>query len=202
MENKFKDVMFQKSDEQLIKIVSVDSKDYDPLAVEAAQQELNDRNISASEIEEVKQTTLVQKKKEKEVKYILAGQLTRLLILIIDVFVYFILVIIFTFIIAFVSIFIDLNLDSNVMGLIVSILTYLLYYIIFEASFQKTIGKMITNTRVVMDNGDKPSVLTIIARTFYRLIPFDWATYLFNSVGLHDSLSKTRVISKKIIVKK
>jgi uncharacterized RDD family membrane protein YckC len=63
-----------------------------------------------------------------------------------------------------------------------------------EIKFQKTIGKFITKTKVVKLNGEKPESSDIISRTFCRLIPFDRVSFLFMKNGIHDFLSKTKVI--------
>jgi len=75
--------------------------------------------------------------------------------------------------------------------------TIFTYYIFLETVFQKTVGKLITKTKVVKSNGEKPGTILIIARTFSRFIPFDGLTFLFQRKGLHDILSGTRVIKDK-----
>jgi uncharacterized RDD family membrane protein YckC len=66
-----------------------------------------------------------------------------------------------------------------------------------EYTFQKSIGKFITKTSVVTKKGLQPTLVDIIARTFYRLIPFDAISYLFTPNGFHDHLSATTVVSDK-----
>ncbi|WP_417198809.1 RDD family protein [Bizionia sp.] len=63
-----------------------------------------------------------------------------------------------------------------------------------EIKFQKTLGKFITKTKVVKLNREKPNPSDIINRTICRFIPFDGISYLFVKNGLHDYLSKTKVI--------
>ncbi|MFC5195238.1 RDD family protein [Bizionia hallyeonensis] len=72
--------------------------------------------------------------------------------------------------------------------------TAMSYYTIMEIKFQKTLGKFITKTKVVKLNGEKPNPSDIINRTICRFIPFDGISYLFVKNGLHDYLSKTKVI--------
>ena len=75
---------------------------------------------------------------------------------------------------------------------------HLLYFILMEHFFGKTVGKMMTNTRVVTHNGGKPSLGQIIGRSFARLIPFEAFSFLGETgIGWHDSLSKTYVIKGK-----
>jgi uncharacterized RDD family membrane protein YckC len=83
----------------------------------------------------------------------------------------------------------------------ISIALYLLilflYYFLFENGRGITIGKLITNTRVVHESGRRATTKEIFIRTLCRLIPFDAFSYLGDGVGWHDTLSHTRVISKE-----
>lgn len=71
---------------------------------------------------------------------------------------------------------------------------FVFYYVGFEYLFQRTPAKFITKTKVVDQNGEKPSFGRILGRNIARLIPFDAFSYLFTPVGWHDSLSKTYVV--------
>ena len=76
-----------------------------------------------------------------------------------------------------------------------NMMIYFAYYVGLEITLGKTIGKMITNTRVVNMDGQQPSVGAIIGRTFARLIPFEPFSFLGRDAsGWHDKLTKTRVI--------
>ncbi|MFI5151600.1 MAG: RDD family protein [Bacteroidia bacterium] len=75
-------------------------------------------------------------------------------------------------------------------------LIYLLYYIIMEVTTGLTIGKLATQTRVVTEDGSKPSIGQLIGRSFSRLIPFDAFSYLGGNRGWHDSISSTFVVNK------
>lgn len=72
-----------------------------------------------------------------------------------------------------------------------------LYYVGMEAMLGRTLGKLVTGTRVVSVDGTDPSIGQIIGRTLCRSIPFDPLSFLFGSepVGWHDKISGTRVIS-------
>ncbi len=72
-----------------------------------------------------------------------------------------------------------------------------LYYFFFEAFTNQTPGKMITKTRVVDAEGNKPPLKKILIRSLLRLVYLDVFSFLFGSSGLHDELSGTAVISKK-----
>ncbi len=83
-------------------------------------------------------------------------------------------------------------------GYIIGAISYLAYPLIFEALFQKTIGKMLTQTKVVSVTGEKPSLPILIIRTFCRYIPFEPLSFLFYgqypTMGWHDRLSGTLVV--------
>lgn len=71
----------------------------------------------------------------------------------------------------------------------------LLYYFIFESLTYKTLGKYVTNTKVVMITGENPTFKAILMRSFCRLIPFDALSFLgTNGKGWHDSISDTYVV--------
>jgi len=70
-----------------------------------------------------------------------------------------------------------------------------LYYVILEGSTGRTIGKLITQTKVVDNEGHKPGLTKILKRSVCRFIPFEPFSFLGSSSrGWHDSLSDTRVV--------
>lgn len=77
--------------------------------------------------------------------------------------------------------------------------TYLIYYIFWEYIFDgKTIGKMITGTKVVRKDGSKLSFANVIGRTLLRYLPFEVFSFLGSGTdGWHDSLSHTIVIEDR-----
>jgi uncharacterized RDD family membrane protein YckC len=79
---------------------------------------------------------------------------------------------------------------------LISVLISLAYYLIMEAAFGQTVGKMITRTKLVMeDDGSTPGFSAIMMRTLYRFIPFEVFSFFGeDAIGWHDSLSKTRVV--------
>lgn len=74
----------------------------------------------------------------------------------------------------------------------------LVYYITMEGFFGVTVGKLVTGTRVVNEQGGKPTWGQALGRTFGRLIPFEAFSVLLSDDrrGWHDSLSKTWVVRK------
>ena len=87
--------------------------------------------------------------------------------------------------------------DENHPGLeyLVAFCIYSFYYITMETLTGRTVGKLITKTKVVDSNGNIPSFKAILIRTLCRFIPFDAFSYLGNdSSGWHDKFSKTMVV--------
>ncbi|WP_024480860.1 RDD family protein [Cellulophaga baltica] len=83
------------------------------------------------------------------------------------------------------------------------IIIFLFYYWIMEGLFSTTIGKIITNTKVVGTDGSCSDETFI--RTISRIIPFEALSFLIGKNGWHDSISKTTVIDvdmrKKLLSK-
>lgn len=71
------------------------------------------------------------------------------------------------------------------------------YFIVMENATGKSVGKMITGTRVIDHHGNKPTSNQIIGRSLARLIPFEAFSFLGEKgIGWHDSMSKTYVIKE------
>ena len=72
------------------------------------------------------------------------------------------------------------------------------YYILMEGLFGRSLGKLITGTKVVDSFGHKPSFGKIIGRSFARLIPFEAFSFLGDTGrGWHDSLTDTYVVKSR-----
>ncbi|KRD28719.1 hypothetical protein ASE35_19690 [Lysobacter sp. Root916] len=78
--------------------------------------------------------------------------------------------------------------------------TLVVYYTFMEGAFGFTIGKLITQTRVVDQYGRQPTFWRAFLRSLGRLIPFDAFSLLMSEDhirrGWHDSLAKTYVIDR------
>ena len=71
----------------------------------------------------------------------------------------------------------------------------LAYYIALEALSGRTLGKLITGTKVVNEAGTKPSFGQIVGRSFARIIPFEAFSFLAeDGRSWHDTLPKTFVV--------
>jgi uncharacterized RDD family membrane protein YckC len=198
MENNFKDVMSKRTDEELIKIITVDRDNFQPLAVQAAEEEIKIREIESSKIEEIKNILTLQYAKQEQLDSTIVGSGTRFIHFLVDTFAVFVLTFIF---ILFLGIFFhDSGLDSvPFFGYLILLSSFFSYYILLENKYQKTIGKFITKTKVVTKNGHKAELSDIVIRTVYRLVPFDRMSFLFTPNGFHDYLSKTIVVKEKLV---
>lgn len=86
---------------------------------------------------------------------------------------------------------------------LVSMLLYAIYMSIIELVFKgKSIGKLITKTRAVNQDGTLMDASITIKRNFCRIIPFDQLSFLGDGCW-HDKFSDTMVIDlkEKIIIK-
>jgi uncharacterized RDD family membrane protein YckC len=68
------------------------------------------------------------------------------------------------------------------------------YYLLCEATTSRTIGKLVSGTRVVTESGGKPTFVQVVQRTLSRLVPFEPFSFFAPLPGWHDRWSKTRVI--------
>ncbi|MGY3795712.1 RDD family protein [Aquimarina sp. 433] len=196
MENEFKEVMSQRTNEELIKILTVEIGKYQPIAVEAAELEVKKRNIDTSDFEQIREKAFAEKEQKEKVNSNVVGSEIRFVNFLIDFIVWLVLAFMISSVIGF---FIQPT-NQGIISLIGYILifgTFIAYYAIMEIKFQKTIGKFVTKTKVVKINGEKPTDSDIIARTFCRFIPFDRISSLFVKNGIHDYLSKTTVVKDK-----
>ena len=70
-----------------------------------------------------------------------------------------------------------------------------LYYVVSESLFGRTLGKLVTDTRVVTESGGRPAFWQILARSIYRFVPFEpFSLFNRHSIAWHDRWSKTRVV--------
>ena len=71
------------------------------------------------------------------------------------------------------------------------------YYVMTEAFLSRSPAKYFTKTIVVMGDGSKPAILTILARNILRILPLEPLSFLRGrTLGLHDENSGTFVVIK------
>lgn len=96
MNTDFKDVMSKRTDDELIQIVTIDKNKYQPLAIEAAEEEIKKRNIDTTKIEQVKVDLTIKITEQEEFEANKVSSSTRFINFIIDTIVWFIIVAILT----------------------------------------------------------------------------------------------------------
>lgn len=125
---------------------------------------------------------------------------------IVDIIVFYISVFAISFLLAMISpAFIDwLNDNENDVGFnlldrLVSLILYGVFMGVIEAVTKgRSLGKLITGTKAVNQDGSPITVGTAFARGLYRAVPFDAFSALGSpSFPWHDKWSKTYVIDIK-----
>ncbi len=77
------------------------------------------------------------------------------------------------------------NNNNNALSIFATI--FVLYYPILEYFFGKTIGKFITRTKVISNDGNKVSLLQCIGRVFSRFLPFEYLSFIINGIFRSDA---------------
>ncbi len=81
---------------------------------------------------------------------------------------------------------------------LVTTLVMITYLFIMEVLTQRSVGKFITGTIVVSEDGTKPEARSIMIRALCRIIGFEALTFLGSTPrGWHDSASGTYVVDAK-----
>jgi uncharacterized RDD family membrane protein YckC len=89
----------------------------------------------------------------------------------------------------------DIN-SSTALLYLISFLTFLAYYTLFEAATKgRTIGKLITGTVAVKDDGTALTFKEALLRSLCRMIPFEPFS-AFGGRPWHDTITHTMVIKK------
>lgn len=95
--------------------------------------------------------------------------------------------------------FID-SLDGPLMSRLVGLVLSVTYYLVMEGLFARTLGKVVTDTKVVMEDGSRPPFAAILKRTLWRCVPFDALTFLGHGRGWHDTKTDTLVVRRRPVV--
>lgn len=87
----------------------------------------------------------------------------------------------------------DFSFDIN----IVLTINFIFYYLIFEGINGRTMGKYLTQTKVISKNGAKPKFTQIIVRTLVRILFIEVLSYIAKRPnGWHDRASNTEVVKE------
>jgi len=193
MSTDFKDTMSKRTDEELIRIVTLERDGYQPLAIEAAEDEITKRNIDTTKAENVRKDLVSMAEEQKQLDTMNVSSLVRFVHFIVDMIV----VSLLTLVLFYVLVFFTTDQLVVILGNLSLATGFFGYYIFMETKYQKTIGKFITKTKVITKDGATPKSVDIVIRTFCRLIPFDHISYLFTANGIHDRFSDTMLIKDK-----
>lgn len=193
MENEFKQVMSERTDDELIKIITVEKESYQPLAISAAETEIEKRNIDITNFEKIREKAIIEKEKYIKTDSRIVGSEVRFLHYFIDTIICYVLSF---FVIVLAGLLTPIANDAylTLISFILILGTFFGYYFIMESKYQKTLGKYLTKSKVVNKEGNIPTQNEIMTRTFCRFIPFDNFSFLFTKNGFHDSISSTKVI--------
>lgn len=88
------------------------------------------------------------------------------------------------------------NINSFLDRLITAFFYALFMYFTEVITKGRSLGKLITGTMVVNENGGLPTGNDLLKRNFSRIVPFDALSFL-GSNGWHDSWSDTKVVKRK-----
>lgn len=124
-----------------------------------------------------------------------AGRWLRLVNFVVDYLCFVGLAFIIGVIVAIVGGDAGLEAMKSIPDLVFGVALMSVYYIVLEGAFGRTLGKIVTGTRVVGQDGRKPPLRKIVGRSLLRFVPFE-ALSFFGPIdrGWHDRLSGTRVI--------
>lgn len=86
------------------------------------------------------------------------------------------------------------NLISGVGDYVFELAVFVLYYLPSEFLTGRTLGKLVTRTRVISASGGRPTFGQVLGRTLLRLVPLEVFTFFARGPGLHDRTSNTRVV--------
>ncbi len=144
------------------------------------------------------ETEILDLESDTEKVYEDASKTKRFVNLLIDSIVFYALAFLLGVFMAIASV--DYLIDSN--PLLFNVIIYALFvgvYFLLETSLNgKTVGKYITGTRVIMEDGQDLKPKNILGRSFARLVPFEAFSFLGSQpTGWHDRWSGTRVIDEK-----
>jgi uncharacterized RDD family membrane protein YckC len=88
----------------------------------------------------------------------------------------------------------SINWDLILLSVLIGYVNYIIYYTICEKLFKGlTLGKLITGTRAIRQDGGELSFKDALLRSLVRCVPFEVFSG-FNTLTWHDSWTKTMVV--------
>ena len=145
--------------------------------------------------QEHRESSSVPSFEEVSAPMVLASRGQRFATMVLDLIFYYI----FSFILGVVLHLIGLgDLIQNMNDYLLGIVIILIYYVSQEAFSGRTLGKLITGTKAVKEDGTELSFGQALGRTLCRFIPFEAFSFFGGNGGprgWHDKIPKTKVIS-------
>jgi len=86
--------------------------------------------------------------------------------------------------------------EGELIWYLVAIITLVAYYTLTEGSSGKTLGKRITRTQVISEDGESISYKTALLRTLCRMVPLEPLSIFFGGGMWHDRWTRTKVVKK------
>ena len=81
---------------------------------------------------------------------------------------------------------------------LLSFMTFTLYYTICEKAFRgQTLGKLVTGTRAIREDGQELTLKDAFLRSISRLVPFESLSIWFGNGMWHDTWTKTAVVKSR-----
>lgn len=135
-----------------------------------------------------------------EVEYNLASKGVRFINYIIDLIIYYVFIVTFfsfIWILGIAENFFSYMEENSLLDRLITMFFYILFMVAQEVIFKgQSIGKFLTKTKVVYENGQTPTSKVLALRNILRIIPFDQLSFL-GYLGWHDKWSSTRVVNIK-----
>lgn len=201
--NTYKETLSKYTNEELLKILNEKRSEYKFEAIAAVEEILQERGVAYTSKTYVATRTHTIENTQNETSYLediyVSSKYRRFFEYLIDRIAIYILVV------AYLCTKDEYEVLYMSEGeyILISVCILLAYYFILELLFSQTLGKLILGLQVVGEDGKKPSVMAILKRTIFRLIPFDALSFLFGgwddgelTGSWHDRLSRTYVAER------
>lgn len=137
---------------------------------------------------------------QNALNFVQASKMQRFFNLFIDIFGYYLLAFVLGVVLYVLGVFNEQSLaedkGSPLGDWILGIVIISFYYIPLEYFTGRTLGKLITGTKVINADGEKPTFNQILLRTLARTVPFEPFSFLGDR-GWHDKWTDTYVIKTR-----
>lgn len=88
--------------------------------------------------------------------------------------------------------------DTLLASYVLGIINHLIYYTFSEKAFRGyTLGKLVTGTRAIREDGGELTLRNAFLRSLCRIVPFEALSIWFGDGLWHDRWTKTRVVKTR-----